>query len=96
MGVLLQSRLLRVLETRRFRRVGGKDDFEIKARIVAATNRKLSEAIADGTFRNDLYYRLQVVEIEVPALRERPQDLEVLINTFLREFNAQIKDSKVI
>ena len=90
MGVLLQSRLLRVLENRRFRRVGGKDDFEIKARIVAATNRKLSEAIESGTFRNDLYYRLQVVEIEVPALRERPQDLEVLINAFLREFNGQM------
>ncbi|MBU8871890.1 MAG: sigma-54 dependent transcriptional regulator [Gemmatimonadales bacterium] len=90
MGVLLQSRLLRVLENRRFRRVGGKDDFEIRARIVAATNQKLSESIEAGTFRNDLYYRLQVVEIEVPALRERPQDLEVLINSFLREFNAQM------
>lgn len=87
MGVLLQSRLLRVLENRRFRRVGGKDDFEIGARIVAATNRNLSEAISEGTFRNDLYYRLQVIEIEVPPLRERPQDLEILINAFVREFN---------
>ncbi len=90
MGILLQSRLLRVLENRRFRRVGGKDDFEIDARIVAATNLKLSDAIEAGTFRNDLYYRLQVVEIEVPALRERPQDLEVLTNAFLREFNTQM------
>ena len=88
MGVLLQSRLLRVLEGRHFRRVGGKDDLEVKARIVAATNRKISEAIESGTFRNDLYYRLQVVEIEVPPLRERPQDLEILINAFLREFNT--------
>jgi two-component system response regulator AtoC len=90
MGVLLQSRLLRVLENRRFRRVGGKDDQTVEARIVAATNRRLSEAINDGTFRNDLYYRLQVVEIEVPPLRERPQDLEVLINGFLREFNTKL------
>jgi len=90
MGVLLQSRLLRVLENRRFRRVGGKDDQTVKARIVAATNRRLSEAIEDGTFRNDLYYRLQVVEIEVPPLRERPQDLEILINGFLREFNNKL------
>jgi DNA-binding NtrC family response regulator len=90
MGILLQSRLLRVLENRRFRRVGGKDDLEIGARIVAATNRRLSEAIEQGTFRNDLYYRLQVVEIDVPPLRERPQDLEVLINTFLRDFNQQM------
>lgn len=90
MGVLLQSRLLRVLENRRFRRVGGKDDLEIRARIVAATNRNLSEAIAEGLFRNDLFYRLQVVEIHVPALRERPQDLEVLTNHFLRDLNQQL------
>ncbi len=90
MGILLQSRLLRVLENRRFRRVGGKDDLEINARIVAATNRKLEEAIDDGIFRNDLYYRLQVVEIHVPPLRERPQDLEVLINHFVRELNQQL------
>ena len=90
MGILLQSRLLRVLENRRFRRVGGKDDLEVQARIVAATNRKISEAIENGTFRNDLYYRLQVLEIDVPPLRERPQDLESLINGFLREFNQQL------
>ena len=90
MGILLQSRLLRVLENRRFRRVGGKDDLEVKARIVAATNQRLSKSIEQGTFRNDLYYRLQVVEVEVPPLRERPEDLEVLINAFLREFNNQM------
>ncbi|MDY0110469.1 MAG: sigma-54 dependent transcriptional regulator [Candidatus Krumholzibacteria bacterium] len=90
MGILLQSRLLRVLENRRFRRVGGKEDLEIHARIVAATNRKLAAAIEEGLFRNDLYYRLQVVEILVPPLRERPQDLEVLINHFLRELNQQL------
>ncbi len=90
MGILLQSRLLRVLENRRFRRVGGKDDNDVKARVVAATNQRLGEAIEAGTFRNDLYYRLQVLEIHVPPLRERPQDLEILINGFLREFNAQL------
>ncbi|MFN2370656.1 MAG: sigma 54-interacting transcriptional regulator, partial [Candidatus Krumholzibacteriia bacterium] len=90
MGILLQSRLLRVLENRRFRRVGGKDDHEVKARIVAATNRRLAEAIEQGAFRNDLYYRLQVVEIDVPPLRERPEDLRVLIDAFVREFNAQM------
>ena len=62
----------------------------MRARIVAATNRRLSEAIEAGTFRNDLYYRLQVVEIDVPPLRERPQDLEILVNGFLRELNAQL------
>jgi len=90
MGILLQTRLLRVLENRRFRRVGGKEDLDIHARIVAATNRKLEDAIEDGLFRNDLYYRLQVVEIHVPPLRERPQDLEILANHFLRELNQQL------
>lgn len=90
MGILLQSRLLRVLENRRCRRVGGKDDYEVRARIVAATNRRLSEAIEAGTFRNDLYYRLQVLEIDVPPLRERPQDLGILVNAFLRELNSQL------
>ncbi|MBD3221519.1 response regulator [bacterium] len=90
MGILLQSRLLRVLENRRFRRVGGKDDLEIHARIVAATNRDLAGAIDEGIFRNDLYYRLQVVEITVPPLRERPQDLEVLCNHFIRDLNQQM------
>jgi two-component system response regulator AtoC len=90
MGILLQSRLLRVLESRRFRRVGGKDDLQVGARVVAATNRNLSEAIENGAFRNDLYYRLQVVEIEVPPLRERPKDLEILINHFLSTFNLEM------
>jgi two-component system response regulator AtoC len=91
MGILLQSRLLRVIENRRFRRVGGgREELSVDARIVAATNRRLSEAIAAGTFRNDLYYRLQVVEIDVPPLRDRPQDLEILVNAFLRKFNQQM------
>jgi len=91
MGILLQSRLLRVIENRRFRRVGGaKEELTVDARIVAATNRRLSEAIEDGTFRNDLYYRLQVVEIHMPPLRERPQDVEVLLNHFIDEFNQQL------
>ncbi len=90
MGILLQARLLRVLESRRFRRVGGKDDLEIHARIVAATNLNLAEAIESGNFRNDLYYRLQVVEIEIPPLRERPHDVEILINHFLRTFNEEM------
>jgi len=91
MGILLQSRLLRVIENRRFRRVGGgREDLAVQARVVAATNRRLEEAIRAGAFRNDLYYRLQVVEILVPALRERPQDLEVLVNHFIAEFNAAL------
>ena len=90
MGILLQSRLLRVIENRTFRRVGGKEELHVEARIVAATNRRLDEAIREGTFRNDLYYRLQVVEIHVPPLRERPEDLPVLLEHFVRAYNAEL------
>jgi len=90
MGILLQSRLLRVIENRRYRRVGGRDELTVQARVVAATNRRLEEEIERGAFRNDLYYRLQVVEIMIPPLRERPQDLEVLVNHFISEFNAAL------
>jgi len=90
MGVTLQSRLLRVIENRRFRRVGGKTDKEVKARIVAATNRKLQEAIQEGLFRNDLYYRLQVIEIGIPPLRERADDIPALAATFVEMFNREL------
>ena len=90
MGILLQSRLLRVIESRRFRRVGGKEELNVNARIVAATNRRLEEAIKEGTFRNDLYYRLQVVEIEIPPLRERPDDIPILLNHFITDFNLKL------
>ncbi|HPF33927.1 MAG TPA: sigma-54 dependent transcriptional regulator [Candidatus Krumholzibacteria bacterium] len=90
MGVLLQSRLLRVIENRRFRRVGGKDELTVNARIVAATNRELESAINEGLFRNDLYYRLQVVEVNIPPLRERPDDVGVLLNAFIQEFNQKL------
>ncbi len=90
MGILLQSRLLRVIENRRFRRVGGKDELSVDARIVAATNRELEEAISEGLFRNDLYYRLQVVEVNIPPLRERPEDVGVLLTAFVQEFNQKL------
>lgn len=68
-----QAKLLRVLETRRFRRVGGTKDIEVDVRIVAATNRNLSQMVSDGSFRSDLFYRLNALSIEVPPLRERPR-----------------------
>ncbi len=90
MGVTLQSRLLRVIEYGRFRRVGGKSDKEVRARIVAATNRKLDKAIEEGLFRNDLFYRLQVIEIEIPPLRERIGDIHHLCDTFIHNFNEEL------
>jgi two-component system response regulator AtoC len=90
MGITLQSRLLRVLDNRTLRRVGGKVDTQLRARIVAATNRELMQAIRDGMFRNDLYFRLQVIEIHLPSLRERPDDVAHLARGFVESFNQEL------
>jgi transcriptional regulator with GAF, ATPase, and Fis domain len=82
----VQVKLLRVLEEREFERIGGRSPIRVRARIVAATNRDLAEQIADGRFREDLYYRLNVVPIRLPPLRERLSDLAVLGEAFLRRF----------
>jgi len=87
----IQIDLLRVLEERRFFRLGGNQPVDVDIRIVAATNRPLEKAIADGNFRSDLYYRLNVVRINVPPLRDRRDDIPVLADKFLREFSADMK-----
>ena len=82
----VQIKILRVLQDRRFERVGGEETLEVDARIVAATNKNLPDEIAAGRFREDLYYRLNVVEIHVPPLRERKDDIPLLLTSFLAEF----------
>jgi DNA-binding NtrC family response regulator len=82
----VQIKILRVLQERKFERVGGEDTVEVDVRIVAATNRDLKEEIGKGNFREDLYYRLNVVNIRVPPLRERRDDIPLLAMSFLREF----------
>ncbi len=85
----VQVKLLRVLETRSFFRLGGAAPIKVDVRVVAATNRALREQVARGEFRDDLYYRLNVLAIYLPPLRERPSDIPQLVRRFVREFAAQ-------
>jgi Nif-specific regulatory protein len=82
----LQTKLLRVLQEREFQRVGGNRTIKVDMRLIAATNRNLEEAIAQGAFRQDLYFRLNVVELKMPPLRERAEDIPLLANYFARKY----------
>jgi DNA-binding NtrC family response regulator len=82
----MQVKLLRVLQERRFERVGGGEPIDIDVRVIAATHRNMDDLIRDGKFREDLYFRLNVVRIDLPPLRERPEDVEVLASHFTRKF----------
>jgi len=93
MGILLQAKLLRFLEEKTFKRVGGVRDIKVDVRVIAATNRDLARAVKEGRFREDLYYRLKVIPIVLPALRERPEDLPALVSHFIDQFNREFKKS---
>ena len=93
MPLSIQAKLLRVLEDRVFRRVGGTKDIHVDVRIVSATNKDLLEAIEEKTFRNDLYYRLQVIPLLLPPLRQRPADILPLARTFIELFNTEFGKS---
>jgi Nif-specific regulatory protein len=86
MSPSIQAKFLRVLEGYAFERIGGRKPIQVNVRIVAATNRDLEEAVEDGDFRKDLYFRLQVAEITASPLRERRDDIELLANAFLKKF----------
>jgi DNA-binding NtrC family response regulator len=90
-GSKLQLDLLRVLEERRFHRVGGNDPIEVDVRIIAATNRDLKKAVADGKFRDDLFYRLNVIPIVIPPLRQRREDIPLLVENFVERLAAEMK-----
>ena len=85
----IQVKLLRALETRAVRRLGGKKEIPVDIRVVAATNRDVQKAVAEGDLREDLYYRLAVVDISLPPLRERANDIQLLANEFLQRFSEQ-------
>lgn len=89
MSTDIQVKLLRALETRQVRRLGGKKEIDVDIRVVAATNRDLQKALADNDLREDLYYRLAVVEIALPPLRERTDDVQLLASEFLERYSTQ-------
>ncbi len=84
----IQAKFLRVLETMTFRRVGGTRDIRVDVRVISATNRRMDACVAEGLFREDLYYRLKVVPIEIPPLRVRTEDIPILARHFVHQFNV--------
>ncbi|MBZ5537752.1 MAG: sigma-54 dependent transcriptional regulator [Acidobacteriia bacterium] len=89
MSLKTQAKVLRVLETQRFERVGGSEPTEVDVRVIAATNKNIDDEIAKGNFREDLFYRLNVIPFYVPALRERVEDVPVLARYFVQEFSRE-------
>jgi len=94
MPLFMQAKLLRVLQERKLKRVGGEKFIDINTRILSATNKDLSKLVEEGTFREDLYYRLNVIELKLPSLRERTGDILILLNHFIKE--EAIKNNKTI
>ncbi|NLD18707.1 MAG: sigma 54-interacting transcriptional regulator [Clostridiales bacterium] len=92
----LQAKLLRVLQEKEIRKIGGKDTIDIDVRIITATNVDLKQSVEDGVFREDLYYRLNVVPIEIPPLRERKEDIKVLAEHYMEKFCEEYDTKKVL
>jgi DNA-binding NtrC family response regulator len=90
LDVAVQSKILRVIQERRFERIGGNTSIEADVRIICATNRNLEEAVKNGTFRDDLYFRINVFPVTVPPLRTRREDIDALIDFFLQRFSREL------
>jgi len=89
MPLVLQPKLLHVLQEKRFSRIGGEKPIDVDIRLISATNRSLKKMVEDGTFREDLYYRIKVLEVEIPPLRQRREDIPALIQLFLERYSTQ-------
>jgi two-component system response regulator PilR (NtrC family) len=85
----LQVKLLRVIQEREFKRVGGTDDIKVNVRIISASNQDLQQKVAHGSFREDLFYRLNVIQIKIPPLRERKEDITLLMNHFVQKYSTE-------
>lgn len=96
MSLATQAKVLRVIQERNIRRIGASRDNPIDVRIIAASNRRLKECIGDGTFRADLFYRLDIISIDIPPLRQRKEDIPLLINYFLDKYNKKFNRTKSI
>jgi two-component system, NtrC family, response regulator PilR len=92
----LQAKLLRVLQEREFRRVGGSSSLKADVRIVAASNRNLEDQVLEGSFREDLFYRLNVVQVRMPALKERAEDIPVLVEHFYKKYAVQTGSGDIV
>ena len=93
MKTSVQAKLLRIIENKKFKRVGGMQDIEVDVRIIATTNRNLETAVEERTFREDLYYRLNVIPLVLPPLRERKSDIPLLVSYFIAKFNSEFKQN---
>jgi two-component system response regulator PilR (NtrC family) len=87
---IMQVKLLRVLQDREFKRVGGTEDIRVDVRIISATNKDLEEAVREKQFREDLFYRLNVIQVKLPALKERKEDIPLLANHFLKKYSDEL------
>jgi len=88
--LMMQVKLLRVLQDREFKRVGGTEDIQVDVRIISATNKDLEEAVREKQFREDLFYRLNVIQIRIPSLRERKEDIPLLTSHFLKRYSEEL------
>ncbi|HHN66103.1 MAG TPA: sigma-54-dependent Fis family transcriptional regulator [Nitrospirae bacterium] len=94
MSLQTQAKVLRVIETQEFQRVGGSKKIRVDVRIIAATNKELHEEVKKGNFREDLFYRLNVIPLHIPPLRERKEDIPLLVDYFLEEFSQEYKKTR--